>query len=259
MSKSPRVRAVRLLGAAALSLSVLLPAALPAMAADPVVLRVGTTQDLDCHEPVQHLPRVGVRGVPAHLQPARRLRQGRAPGPRLRRHLAAQCRQRHVPRPGRDEVVRRGARDLEGRLLQLGPRARGRQGRREHRRRLPGPGRQGRGRHRDLLPRCQHRRRLHDGPVRPHLPDLRPDPAGAHLRQGSTTRRWPTRSSTPPSSAPARTPSSSGRPASSPASCATRTTGAPRASRTRWSSSSSRARTPCSRRSRRARSTTRTT
>ena len=46
MSQPARTRLVRLAGAAALGASVLLPSAAPAAAADPVILRVGTTQDL---------------------------------------------------------------------------------------------------------------------------------------------------------------------------------------------------------------------
>jgi peptide/nickel transport system substrate-binding protein len=51
MSKPQRAGVARLLGAAALAASVLLPAAAPAIAADPVVIRAGTTQDLDASNP----------------------------------------------------------------------------------------------------------------------------------------------------------------------------------------------------------------
>ena len=51
MSKPQRVRVARLFGAVALVTAMLLPAAAPAVAADPVVLRVGTTQDLDATNP----------------------------------------------------------------------------------------------------------------------------------------------------------------------------------------------------------------
>ncbi len=51
MSKPKRARVARLFGAVALSAALLLPAAVPAAAADPVVLRVGTTQDLDASNP----------------------------------------------------------------------------------------------------------------------------------------------------------------------------------------------------------------
>ena len=50
MSNPPRARLVRLAGSAALATAVLLPGAAPAIGVEggePVVLRVGTTQDLD--------------------------------------------------------------------------------------------------------------------------------------------------------------------------------------------------------------------
>ena len=55
MSKPKRARVARLFGAVALSAALLLPAAAPAAAADPVVLRVGTTQDLDASNPFMTL------------------------------------------------------------------------------------------------------------------------------------------------------------------------------------------------------------
>lgn len=51
MPTTVRARAARALAASALGVSVLLPAAVPAAAADPVVLRVGTTQDVDTVNP----------------------------------------------------------------------------------------------------------------------------------------------------------------------------------------------------------------
>lgn len=54
MSHPPRARLLRLAGSLALAMSLLLPAAVPATAAEgdgPVVLRVGTTQDLDSINP----------------------------------------------------------------------------------------------------------------------------------------------------------------------------------------------------------------
>jgi peptide/nickel transport system substrate-binding protein len=55
MSHPPRARLLRLAGSLALAASVLLPGAAPAVGADgdPVVLRVGTTQDLDSSNPFQ--------------------------------------------------------------------------------------------------------------------------------------------------------------------------------------------------------------
>ena len=49
-----RLRSARHLAAPLLALSLLLPAAAPAAAADPVVLRVGTVQDLDPSTPTRH-------------------------------------------------------------------------------------------------------------------------------------------------------------------------------------------------------------
>jgi len=51
MSTTIRARAARTLAALAFGASVLLPTAAPAAAADPVVLRVGTTQDIDTTNP----------------------------------------------------------------------------------------------------------------------------------------------------------------------------------------------------------------
>ncbi|MFN8630853.1 MAG: ABC transporter substrate-binding protein [Chloroflexota bacterium] len=51
MSTTIRARAAKTLAAAAVGVSVLVPAAAPVAAADPVVLRVGTTQDIDTTNP----------------------------------------------------------------------------------------------------------------------------------------------------------------------------------------------------------------
>jgi peptide/nickel transport system substrate-binding protein len=59
MPQPPRLRAARAAIAAMFALTVLLPAAAPAAAADPVVLRVGTTQDLDSTNPWNTLLVVG--------------------------------------------------------------------------------------------------------------------------------------------------------------------------------------------------------
>ncbi|MGZ8514585.1 MAG: ABC transporter substrate-binding protein [Candidatus Limnocylindrales bacterium] len=53
MQPTLRARLIRLVGAGALAGALLLPAAVPATAADPVVLRVGTTQDFDASNPYQ--------------------------------------------------------------------------------------------------------------------------------------------------------------------------------------------------------------
>jgi len=59
MRPTVRARLTRLVGAGALVGSLLLPAASPVAAADPVVLRVGTTQDLDSLNPYATLLSVG--------------------------------------------------------------------------------------------------------------------------------------------------------------------------------------------------------
>ena len=51
MSTTVRTRAARAVAAMVFATSMLLPAVTPAVAADPVVLRVGTTQDLDASNP----------------------------------------------------------------------------------------------------------------------------------------------------------------------------------------------------------------
>jgi peptide/nickel transport system substrate-binding protein len=53
MRPTVRARLIRLVGAGALAGSLVLPAAAPVAAADPVVLRVGTTQDFDASNPYQ--------------------------------------------------------------------------------------------------------------------------------------------------------------------------------------------------------------
>jgi peptide/nickel transport system substrate-binding protein len=59
MRSSLRSRAARVVAAAALALATVLPAAAPVTAADPVVLRVGTTQDIDSLNPYATLLVVG--------------------------------------------------------------------------------------------------------------------------------------------------------------------------------------------------------
>ncbi len=59
MHPSRRARLFRILGATGLLAALLLPAAAPAAAADPVVLRVGTTQDLDSLNPYATILVVG--------------------------------------------------------------------------------------------------------------------------------------------------------------------------------------------------------
>jgi ABC-type transport system substrate-binding protein len=59
MRSSLRARVARVLGAGALAAALILPAGAPAAAADPVVVRVGTTQDLDSMNPYATLLVVG--------------------------------------------------------------------------------------------------------------------------------------------------------------------------------------------------------
>ncbi len=59
MRTTPRPRMLRVLGASALIAALLLPAAVPANAADPVVVRMGTTQDLNSLNPYATLLVVG--------------------------------------------------------------------------------------------------------------------------------------------------------------------------------------------------------
>jgi len=59
MRSTLRVRVARVLGGGALIAALLLPAATPTTAADPVILRVGTTQDLDSLNPYATLLVVG--------------------------------------------------------------------------------------------------------------------------------------------------------------------------------------------------------
>ena len=135
-------RFVRLLVGLGLAGALLLPAlAAPASAKEgDLVLRVGTVQDLDSLNPYQTLLVVGLRGLPAHLQPARRLRPRPRAGARLRRQVGARRRRQSWTFHIRDghEVVGRHAGHLPGRLLLVGPRGGRHRRRGEHRRRLPG-------------------------------------------------------------------------------------------------------------------------
>ena len=128
------------------------------------------------------------------------------------------------------EVVRRRAGDRRGRLLLLAARPRRHRGRESiHRARLPRPGPQRRRRDEGRVPRRHDDDRLHRGRLRPDPPDLPPDPPQAHLGRRDLETIGDAKFDGRRSSAPARTRPSSGRPASSSGSCATRTTGASRA------------------------------
>ena len=130
MRLSARARFMRILAMAGLTAALVLPGAASVHAADPVVLRVGTTQDLDSLEPVQHPARRRVRGLRPHLQLPGRLRPEPRAGPRLRRHVGA-GRGRQVvdlPHPRQHEVVGRTAGDVGGCLLLVAARPRRDQG-----------------------------------------------------------------------------------------------------------------------------------
>ena len=83
-----RLQAVRRMAAVAFAASLLLPAAAPAVAADPVVLRVGTVQDLDATNPYQTALVVGYEAfqltynllVDFGPEPRARPRASRTPG-----------------------------------------------------------------------------------------------------------------------------------------------------------------------------------
>ena len=133
--------------------------------------------------PYADAPRGRLRGLPADLQPARRLRARPRAGARLRRQVGARRRREvldlQVPR--RAEVVRRHAGHGPGRLLLVGPRRGGHRRRGVHRRRLPRPRPRRRRRHQGRVPRRHDDDRLHGGRVRPDPPDLPADHPEAHL------------------------------------------------------------------------------
>ena len=159
----PRRRLVRLAAAALLASPVLLPAAAPAAAGgarrlcgrdDPGPRRV---------EPVQHGARRRVRGVPAHLQPAHRVRQGRP------------TRRQASPTAGSEPTDRVTFHIRDGMKWSDGTPATSKDvcfswglaiaahqaDESSHRRRLPRPGPAGRRRHQGRVPRRQHVHRLH--------------------------------------------------------------------------------------------------
>ena len=229
------------------------PAAAPVAAADPNVLRIGTTQDLDSLNPYGTALRRRLRGFRPQLRPAGRVRPEQRAGPGLRRIVGAR-RRRHcvdVQDPRGDDLVRRPAGHGRGRPLHAPdhtwtrspPRTRASATATSTRRhRTPAI----------TKVECPDATTMIVTTSRTHRPDpaeLRPDPAAstsggrsriAQDRRGSVQQA-------PQSSAPGRTRSSSGRPASSSGSTATRTTGATqgaadeidhpvlRQPRTRWS------------------------
>ena len=124
MIHTPRRRFVRLAAALALASSVLLPAAAPAAAADPVVLSVGTTQDLDASNPFNTELVVGYEAFQLTYNLLTEFDKDAHPAEGFADTLGAIRGPRDVPHPGRHEVVGRDARDVQGRVLQLGPRDR---------------------------------------------------------------------------------------------------------------------------------------
>ena len=191
MRLSLRVKGARPVAALLLAASVLLPAAGPVAAADPVVLRVGTTQDLDRSNPYQHGARRRVRGLPAHLQPARRT-SGRTWSPsRLRRVLGARDADGSldVQDPAGHEVVRRPARD--GRPTRASPGSSASTRSRTTTNVGLGyldPVLTDAGVTKVECPDATTMIGVHDGHLRPHPPDLHADHPQAHLGQVQTTR-----------------------------------------------------------------------
>ena len=160
------------------------PPPAPAAAADPVVLTVGTTQDLDASNPFNTALVVGYEAFELTYNLLVDFERERQAGPGFADTWERSSDGRvtfHI----RDGMKWSDgdAGDLEGRLLLVGPRDRRDQGRHEHRLRLPRPERQGRRRDEGRVPRREHVHRLHDRPVGPDLPGLRPDPARARLEQ----------------------------------------------------------------------------
>ncbi len=185
MIQTPRRRLVRLSAAVALAITALLPAAAPAAAGG--ARRPPRGHDagpIETSNPWNSYLVVRVRGVPADLQPADRLRQGR----QARRPGFADTWERSPDRV--TFHIRDGMKWSDGTpatakdvCFSWGLALAGDQGREVHRLRVPRARAEGRGRHQDRVPRRLHVRRLHDRPVGPDLPDLRPDPSRAHLRR----------------------------------------------------------------------------
>ena len=219
-------------------------ASAPALAADgePLVLRAGTDQDLQVLNPWNSVVVVDFEVFTLNYDTLVGLRPEHRTGGGLRRVVGAVRGRADVdlPHPPGHALVGRRAGDGRGCALDLPARPR-RTGNRERLprrgipRRLPHQrrGDVGRG------ARCRDARR-HDR-IREHAaaPGLRADPSEAHLEpvhDRADRRRRPPRASsrtTRRSSGPARTWPSSGSPASSSASPATRTTGASRVPPTR--------------------------
>ena len=242
MIQQPRRRLARLSTVLAVAVLALLPAAAPAVAADPVVLRVGTTQPIETTNPwntVSRRPSTTPCSSPTTSSPGSARTPSPAPG--FADTWERGRRPGDLPHPRRDEVLGRDAGDGAGRVLQLGPRARRDQGQEVDRLRLP----------RTRASRTRASRRSSARTTARSSPTRRtsrtassrstsrscPSTSGA----SSTTRTSTRRSSTPPlvGSGPYTLAECEDR-TSSRGSSATPTTGATRASPTRWSCSSTR-------------------
>ena len=101
MRPSVRARLIRLVGAGALAGSLLLPAAAPVAAADPVVLRVGTTQDFDASNPYQTALVTGFEAFQLTYNLLVDFGPNLEPVPGFADSWSASGRPRHVPHPHR--------------------------------------------------------------------------------------------------------------------------------------------------------------
>ena len=228
MRRSRRARVFRFLRPPASLAALLLPAPRRPGAADPVVLRVGTTQDLDSPNPYETVLVVGYEAFglasSSSSTPAR---------PRARRQASPtsgntpRMADRRRSTSGRHEVVRRPAGDVRGRLLLVAARPRRHRRREVARRPATSNRRAGRGHHQGGPARTRRRwsRRpttLSDRVV-PGLPADHPE---AHLRQGDLQDHRRGQVQRAAASARGRIPPPNGGPASTSASSGTRTTGA---------------------------------
>ena len=206
---------------AGLTAALVLPGAASVHAADPVVLRVGTTQDLDSLNPYNTLLVVGyeVFGLTYNylVDSGPNLEPVAGFADKWERAADGQSWTFHI----RDDMKWSdgAARHLGRRLLLVAARPRRDQGNKGESGSLGAgyldPTLQGRRRHDGRLPGPDHDGRHDRRPVRPRAPGRDADHPQARLGQGDLQdhRRRP--SSTARSSAPARTRSATGRPASS--------------------------------------------
>ena len=140
MSQARRVRALRRLAALGFALGLLAPAA-TAAAAGPLILRIGTDQELEVLNPWHSVTGRGLRGVHPQLRPAGRFRQELEPVPGFAESWSSSADgMTHTFKIRPDMTWSDGdARHVRGRSLDLSARAgRGRIRDRLHRLRLPG-------------------------------------------------------------------------------------------------------------------------